>query len=163
MKKNYFYTFLSLFLFLSLTGCINSRYAYENDDDIYNAGKPLTNSEAHSNDSTSRDTSAYYNHYHNYYSYGHPRFYFHPSFYYGGYYPHYWWWGGWWHHSGLYEGAYFGHRGNKDYYGHRKEVATNHPRMGTPHSKPFSARGGFGSTGRGHSSGGFSGGHSSAT
>lgn len=161
MKHNYFL----LFLFLSIL-LLNSESIFaqvENNDDVYNVGQPLRNKQTFQKDSVVQDSSAYYKRYTNYY-YSHPNYYyprfsfnwFYPNWY--GCYPRPWWGGGWWHHNEYAEGAYFGHGRGGNLFGHRKEVATNHERIGTPHSKPTSTRGGFGSTGR--IGGGFSGGHS---
>ncbi|HEY4799386.1 MAG TPA: hypothetical protein VII99_09955 [Bacteroidia bacterium] len=164
MKKNYFSVILFLSILLLNAGSVFSQV--ENEDDVYNVGQPLRKSQISHNDSVIRDTARTYNRYNNNYYYSYP--YYYPRFSFGwyfpnwyGWYPHPWWGGGWWHHHEYAEGAYFGHGRGGHLFGHRNEVATNHERRGTPHSKPTSTRGGFGSTGR--IGGGFSGGHSAGS
>ncbi|MBI3501235.1 MAG: hypothetical protein HY063_05515 [Bacteroidetes bacterium] len=151
MKKIYT-SFVLLFPLLLLSGCTstNSIGYYEYDDDLYNTGR--TYHLRNENDSLAQDSA---------YPYSPPYRAQYHIFYHWNYSPYYsccspfgcyhgWWWHCW-HSPYYYDGPYYGHHWNNMYYGHRREFALHRKRMDTPHSKPFSARGGFGSTGRGHS------------
>jgi hypothetical protein len=146
MKINYRYTFIPLFFTFLVSGNIRAQQDY--DDDVYNAGKPLKHKKAQ--DSIPQDTTCLSE---DPYRYGN-RFYFSNGIYYRPYHYHFWFCNGFFH-PGFYSGNNYcyGHkRPVNTWSGPRKEVSTNHARMGVPHSKPTSTRGGFGSTGMGHPS-----------